>query len=210
MARLEREVGQPLVERQGRGIRLTEAGALLAPRAGDLLTHVERVESDLAEHRGAVAGTLTVAAFATAARGLLPGVLRDLRARHPDLGVSLDRAGAARGGPGAGPRRTSTSPSSRTGPTTCSPCPTGWPAGTCSTTRSTSRCRPTTRSPAATGVAVTELAGDDWIGWSAGQICHDWLVADAAPRTARSRGSRTRRRSTRPSSRSSPPASARP
>lgn len=25
-------------------------------------------------------------------------------------------------------------------------------------------------------VAVKELAGDDWISWSTGQICHDWLV----------------------------------
>src|SRR5512144_2539133 len=65
--RLEREVGQRLVERHGRGVRLTEAGALLAGRAGELLTHVERVESDLAEHRGAVVGDLRVAAFATAA-----------------------------------------------------------------------------------------------------------------------------------------------
>src|SRR5207248_5923388 len=76
VARLEREVGQRLVERQGRGIRLTEAGELLARNAGDLLTRVEQVEAGLAEHRGAVAGPLTVAAFATAARGLLPGVLK--------------------------------------------------------------------------------------------------------------------------------------
>src|SRR5437762_13095452 len=74
MARLEREVGQRLVERQGRGVRLTEAGALLSRNAADLLSHVERVESDIAEHRGTVAGTLTIAAFATAARGLLPAL----------------------------------------------------------------------------------------------------------------------------------------
>jgi DNA-binding transcriptional LysR family regulator len=29
-------------------------------------------------------------------------------------------------------------------------------------------------------VAVKELADDDWIGWSAGQICHDWLVRTLA------------------------------
>jgi DNA-binding transcriptional LysR family regulator len=89
MTRLERETGQRLAERQGRGIRLTEAGALLARNAGDLLTHLERVEARLAEHRGAVTGTLSIAAFATAARGLLPGVLADLRSRYPDLSASL-------------------------------------------------------------------------------------------------------------------------
>jgi DNA-binding transcriptional LysR family regulator len=89
IARLEREVGQRLTERQGRGIRLTDAGLLLARGAVDLITHVERVEADLAAHRGTVTGPLTIAAFATAARGLLPGVLRDLRSRHEDLSLSL-------------------------------------------------------------------------------------------------------------------------
>src|ERR1039458_2303455 len=89
MARLERETGQRLAERQGRGIRLTEAGLLLARNAGYLLAQVEQVEADLAGHSGAVTGTLNIAAFATAARGLLPGVLRDLRSRYPDLSVSL-------------------------------------------------------------------------------------------------------------------------
>jgi molybdate transport repressor ModE-like protein len=89
LTRLEREVGQQLVERQGRGIRLTEAGTMLAHHAGNLLTHLERVEAGLAERRGVVAGTLAIAAFATAARSLLPGTLRELRSRYPDLSVSL-------------------------------------------------------------------------------------------------------------------------
>ncbi|MET9224463.1 LysR substrate-binding domain-containing protein [Lentzea sp. NPDC003310] len=89
LSRLEREVGQRLLERQGRGIRLTDVGALLAEHAGRLLHQVELVETDLADHRGAVAGTLTVAAFATAARGLLPRMLQALRERHPALSTRL-------------------------------------------------------------------------------------------------------------------------
>ena len=89
LSRLEREVGQRLLERQGRGIRLTDAGDLLAEHAGRLLRQVELVETDLADHRGAVAGTFSVAAFATAARGLVPPMLRTLRQRYPDLSARL-------------------------------------------------------------------------------------------------------------------------
>ncbi|GAB3829727.1 LysR family transcriptional regulator [Dactylosporangium cerinum] len=89
IARLERETGQHLVEKQGRGVRVTEAGAVLARSAGEVLTLVERVEAGLAGHRGVVAGPLAVAAFATAARGLLPGVLAQLRTAFPDLDVAL-------------------------------------------------------------------------------------------------------------------------
>lgn len=89
LARLDREAGAALTERRGRGLRLTDAGTLLAGHAAELLRHVEHVEAELAEQRGAVAGVLAIAAFATAARGLLPPVLRRLRADHPDLTVSL-------------------------------------------------------------------------------------------------------------------------
>ncbi|MEV6865938.1 LysR family transcriptional regulator [Streptosporangium subroseum] len=89
IARLEREVGQLLVERHGRGIRLTDAGVVLADHAGRLLAQVERIEADLADRRGAVVGNLTVAAFATVARALLPDVLRSLRAEHQRLAVRL-------------------------------------------------------------------------------------------------------------------------
>lgn len=89
IARLEHEVGQRLTERRGRGIALTEAGLLLARNAAELLAHAEQVQAELAAHHGTVSGSVTIAAFATAARGLLPGALRDLRSRYPDLSASL-------------------------------------------------------------------------------------------------------------------------
>ncbi|MEE1783820.1 LysR family transcriptional regulator [Streptomyces sp. SP17BM10] len=88
MARLELETGAHLTERQGRGIRLTEAGSLLADQAAGLLAQAERVMATMAQHRGVVTGELTIAAFPTAARGLLPPTLRALRSRYPDLTVS--------------------------------------------------------------------------------------------------------------------------
>jgi DNA-binding transcriptional LysR family regulator len=89
LSRLEREVGQRLLEKQGRGIRLTDAGTRLAGHAARLLEQVELVETDLADQRGAVTGELSVVAFATAARGLLPTALAALRRSYPDLAVRL-------------------------------------------------------------------------------------------------------------------------
>lgn len=89
LAKLEREVGQRLVERNGRGVRLTDAALLLAGHAGRILNQVEEARSDLEAARGAVRGHVTVAAFASGSRGLMPAVLCDLRDRFPDLAVEL-------------------------------------------------------------------------------------------------------------------------
>lgn len=89
IAKLERETRTVLLERQGRGVRLTEQAHHLAAAAQELLSIVERAETELEERRGLPAGRLTVAAFASAARGLLPGVLADLARRHPALDTRL-------------------------------------------------------------------------------------------------------------------------
>ncbi|MFJ9583983.1 LysR family transcriptional regulator [Streptomyces acidicola] len=89
IAKLERETRTVLLERQGRGVRLTEQAQHLVATARELLTIVERAETELEERRGVPAGRLTVAAFASAARGLMPGVLADLAARHPALDARL-------------------------------------------------------------------------------------------------------------------------
>ncbi|MET7603456.1 LysR family transcriptional regulator [Streptomyces avermitilis] len=89
IAKLERETRTVLLERQGRGVRLTEQAEQLASTAQELLAIVERAETELEERRGLPAGRLTVAAFASAARGLMPGVLADLAVRHPSLDTRL-------------------------------------------------------------------------------------------------------------------------
>jgi DNA-binding transcriptional LysR family regulator len=89
IAKLERETRTVLLERRGRGVRLTEQAEQLAATAQELMVIVERAETELEERRGLPAGRLTVAAFASAARGLLPAVLADLAARHPALDTRL-------------------------------------------------------------------------------------------------------------------------
>lgn len=89
LAKLERETRTTLLERRGRGVVLTDAAGLLAETAGRVLALVEEAEVDLEAKRGAPVGVLRVAAFATASRGLLPGVLAGLAASHPGLVVRL-------------------------------------------------------------------------------------------------------------------------
>jgi len=92
IAKLERETRTALLEREGRGVRLTPEAHQLVATAEQLLAIVERAETELEQRRGIPAGRLTIAAFASAARGLMPGVLADLAARHPALDARLTEA----------------------------------------------------------------------------------------------------------------------
>lgn len=89
ITKLERETRTTLLERQGRGVALTDAARQLAATAQELLAIVERAETTLEERRGQPTGRLTVAAFASAARGLLPGVLAELGREYPGLDARL-------------------------------------------------------------------------------------------------------------------------
>ncbi|MFJ4002167.1 LysR family transcriptional regulator [Streptomyces sp. NPDC090023] len=89
ITKLERETRSVLLERDGRGVRLTAEARQLASAAQEMLAVMERAETELEQRRGVPAGLLTVVAFASAARGLLPGVLAELVVRHPALDVRL-------------------------------------------------------------------------------------------------------------------------
>ncbi|MGH4035713.1 LysR family transcriptional regulator [Actinomycetota bacterium Odt1-20B] len=97
MTKLEREVGQQLLAKNGRGVRLTDAGRLLADHAARILSQVELAQSDLEEQRGKAVGELRMAAFPTAMRGLFPAALSALRAEHPGLRVSSQELEPAQG-----------------------------------------------------------------------------------------------------------------
>ncbi|MBL1082494.1 LysR family transcriptional regulator [Streptomyces actinomycinicus] len=84
LAVLEREAGLPVVERHGRTLRLTAAGELLVVHAEVVLGDLAAAESDLAALRGGRRGQVRVAAFASAARTLLPAVYRALGPARED------------------------------------------------------------------------------------------------------------------------------
>ncbi|MET9951499.1 LysR substrate-binding domain-containing protein [Streptomyces sp. NPDC006339] len=89
IAKLERETRTILLERSGRGVRLTDEAQRLAETAERLLSLVEEAEVRLEEGRGLPAGKLRIGCFPSAARGLMPPVLAELARRHPALDTRL-------------------------------------------------------------------------------------------------------------------------
>jgi DNA-binding transcriptional LysR family regulator len=104
LAALEREAGVPLLERAGRRVALTAAGAVLARYAESVLAVLEEASAALAATRASLAGLLRVGAFPTAARTVLPPVLVALGLAHPGLELMVseldpvDVPGALRAG----------------------------------------------------------------------------------------------------------------
>ncbi|WP_141822073.1 LysR family transcriptional regulator [Humibacillus xanthopallidus] len=88
--RLEAQTGAALLERQGRGVLLTEAGRTLTESARDLLAQMELLESRVLGASGEVVGTVRLATFATAYRGIVVGALARLREAAPDVVLRPD------------------------------------------------------------------------------------------------------------------------
>jgi DNA-binding transcriptional LysR family regulator len=89
LARLEAETGAQLLQRVGRGIRLTEAGRLLADRAAEIVGRIEAADAELAAHVGLSAGRVRLAGFSSAIGSLVPRAVAALAAKHPGLQISL-------------------------------------------------------------------------------------------------------------------------
>src|SRR5919201_4266643 len=89
LARLEAETGAQLLQRVGRGIRLTAAGQLLADRAAEIIGRIDAAGAELSAHVGLTAGRVRLAAFASANGSLVPAALATLANRHPSLEISL-------------------------------------------------------------------------------------------------------------------------
>lgn len=89
LRRLEREAGRKLVEPEGRGIRLTHAGRVLAESVREMSGAALRAEGNLAEADLLVAGQLRIGSVASALRTLLPAVLHELSKEHPRLEPEL-------------------------------------------------------------------------------------------------------------------------
>lgn len=92
LTKLERESGTRLVERSGRGIRLTDAAHVLAEHASVILSMAERAQADVHARAGTVAGRLLLASLPTATRGLAAPALRLLADAYPALRVELAEA----------------------------------------------------------------------------------------------------------------------
>ncbi|MFJ8614091.1 LysR family transcriptional regulator [Streptomyces sp. NPDC093675] len=175
LAKLEREVGQQLLAKNGRGVRLTDAGRLLADHAARILSQVELAQADLEAQRGQVAGELRVSAFPTAARGLFPAALAALRAGHPalrlrscELEPEAGVAGVVRGDLDLAVvldwyNKPMPVPDGLVKAAILDdPADVAMPVGH--------------RLADRTEVDLEDFADDEWITWGEGEFCHEWLM----------------------------------
>ena len=92
LAVLEREVGVPLLERAGRGVRLTDAAIVLVRHADLLLERAGRAEAELAGSAGRVAGRGRIASFQSVAIRLAIPAMHALAREAPGLRCELVEA----------------------------------------------------------------------------------------------------------------------
>ena len=88
LAALSKEAGTPMLEPDGRRVRLSEAATLLLSHAHQIFTHLEHAESDLAAFRRGDAGTVRVGSFSSAVKAIAVPLISDL-ARHSRLRVEI-------------------------------------------------------------------------------------------------------------------------
>src|SRR5918994_5745095 len=89
---LEAAAGQRLVERNGRGSRLTEAGRVLATHASQALATLAAGEEELHALAGLESGTIHIGASTTPGVYLLPATLGCFRRDHPNVTVEVEIA----------------------------------------------------------------------------------------------------------------------
>jgi len=83
VARLEKELGTPLIDRADG--RLTEEGTVVVARARRILSELDALLSDVAACKDEVTGTVRVGMIGTTARWLVPRLMDAVVQRHPKL-----------------------------------------------------------------------------------------------------------------------------
>lgn len=89
LAKLERDTGVALLERDGRRVRLTPAARTLVEHVDRAIAELDRAEVQLAEEAGTVRGRVEIGAFPSAAMELVIPAIARLRRRHQELTLSV-------------------------------------------------------------------------------------------------------------------------
>jgi DNA-binding transcriptional LysR family regulator len=89
VAALERELGTTLIDRGTRPLRLTDAGAALADRAGAALEQLAAAQVEVEAVGRLDRGTLSVATFSSAGSALVVSALTRFREDHPAVAVTI-------------------------------------------------------------------------------------------------------------------------
>jgi DNA-binding transcriptional LysR family regulator len=89
IAALEREAGTVLVQRNARGVRLTEAGEAVVRHTEAILARLAEAEAELEAIAGLRGGRLRLAAFESAASSIMPLAIAQFSERHPAVELSM-------------------------------------------------------------------------------------------------------------------------
>jgi len=90
LAGLQRELGVAIVERDGRGLRITTSGVVLASYAKRLLGLLDEAASAARAEADPEVGRLRLAAVTTAGENVVPAVLATFRREHPRVDIGLE------------------------------------------------------------------------------------------------------------------------
>lgn len=90
--RLERELGQPLLDRSARAVRLTDVGAAALPHARAALAAVAGVRQAVDELTGLVRGQVAMGIVSSRGPVNLPDLLARFHERHPAVEITLAEA----------------------------------------------------------------------------------------------------------------------
>ena len=89
IAKLEAELGGPLIERNRLGARLTRSGALFRVRAAEALRQLESGRYEIEQLNGLTRGSVTLGCLPTTGAYLLPSLLKAFGKAHPEIEVIL-------------------------------------------------------------------------------------------------------------------------
>lgn len=89
LGQIEQSLGQPLFRRTSRAMVVTDFGERLVFRLRRVMSELERLQVDVSQLRGEVAGRVTLAALPSSKTWLLPRAISQLVARHPNIQVSV-------------------------------------------------------------------------------------------------------------------------
>ena len=90
--RVETRLAVPLIERQGRGIRLTTAGNILADHARTVVAEIDAALAAIDDLRGERGGALRLVAFPSASATIVPAIMRLLASEAPDVSLQYREA----------------------------------------------------------------------------------------------------------------------
>ncbi len=86
---LERELGEELFERSGRGVRMTDAGLAFLPYVEKMLQTLQEGRAAVEEVRNVQLGSLRVGAAITISTYVLPNILRHFCNQYPGVDVII-------------------------------------------------------------------------------------------------------------------------